>query len=1070
MSTTSQQLQSAGENPAEYDDDDDMEFVEPVRDASLMKKSCKDKSPSHDSSSSWGSEELEISQAMGSLRESPATFRRPSKNIESNCTLPTRKSSSTGGGSSPLTSQAKQIQRRRSKAMAEQGEDATNSTSQSQSMHRRRTRSKDPQLQKGDLSPTRSRRSSSRDATSHGQRSSSRDLAMDNSSRRTRPAATPLSSSATSPRRPRSFAKSARTGSRSIVDDDGISPPSLHNTTVSQRSSRTLSSRPMPSRVKSKAALLTETPDSSTASRPRRSHSTDAESTRRHRSRSRSKDPSSSRTTHRSRSRDASSKATDSPGRLKIRLSKSSTIKGHSSSMHSHGDVLELSPEPNHSSLASHLKHQQEKEEQQRHHSSSHHPHHHRKSNKTDDDDVSMASTIYSMEPSRRTVRSHAASESASEAASPNETRPRLRGRRPRPEKSASLPVTTATPSNQASPSKASSSRSFRRKIGSPTAKPKTLDESSNFDSRRPSHPSPLTTKDKSMRSPTQRTSPIPGEKSPATRSTKTRHHHKPSPSSHVEKPTSSMSMESASPMSPQTKLDLKAPLSESFTSVLSPLQSEIDFDKKQSSIFSTESGKPTSSRSNQSAFFSDHSSSVELATSSFVDFGDDSLFATTHISNNSRPNNSSPSPSTENQSLSGNDGDNDKLTFTSETLDAFADFDFPVIDDEAVSNSSLAEPDQSATMSLTNFHVDQPSPSHRTNNQVESKPLSTHDVMAPLPNHKPSVKPTTESSDFDDAFEIPTKPFSVRSKASFIPTDRATSTFDAFASFDMASHEHSSNNNHKPPSLDDLFAAAFEKDKNERARTLEDLFASQQPFRSDKAASVSDLYASVPNLSLGYDPSVCSSPAASSVADRALLKSPNHSHSRLGNHFRIRSWGNFAALLAEPSLSSGGTRDDHSDLTSLGSGDLSTTGTTSKPLRRGLKKSRSFGDVSHFMSRETTPAVRRGKKPTAATQMTHNHSFSDDIMAMPAAAAAATISAKEGEVCVIRASHTSHTTTAVEDDFELQHNTSDCNSDTGYQSHPEEQEYLQLCLPATVNTTPAMSAILFPQIGRAHV
>ena len=279
-----------------------------------------------------------------------------------------------------------------------------------------------------------------------------------------------------------------------------------------------------------------------------------------------------------------------------------------------------------------------------------------------------------------------------------------------------------------------------------------------------------------------------------------------------------------------------------------------------------------------------------------------------------------------------------------------------------------------------------------------------------------------------------------------------------------MASHDHSSKDTNQPPSLDDLFAAAYDKDKAERTKTLEELFATQPSFRPDRAASVSDLYGSVPNLSLGYDPSVCSSPAASSVADRALLKqSPNHSHSRLGNHFRIRSWGNFAALLAEPSLSSGGTRDDHSDLTSLGSGDLSTTGTP-KPLRRGLKKSRSFGDVSQLMSRETTPAVRRGKKPSASTQVTHNHSFSDDIVAMPAAAAAVTTSAKEGEVRVIRASHTSHTTTAVEDDFELQHS-NDCNSDTGHERHAEEQEYLQLCLPATVNTTPAMSAILFPPL-----
>ncbi len=957
MSTSPHHSQSAGENPAET-----MDFEDSIRDVASKKGY-------NDSGISLGSDDMDIANAINSLRESPATFRRPSKSTEA--IRPTRKTSLK---EDVVSSPSKQKRRSKS-AVMEGGEDATSVAS----MRRRRTKSKDPQKES---SP--SRRSLSKDAVSRRQRSSSRDLALESSIRRLRPSA-----SALSPRRSQSFIKSARTGPRSVVDN----ALSSQTPNISLRTSRTMTMRPVASRVKSKAALL-ESPEKS--GNPHRSHSTDAETTSRTRSRSRD----ASTRVHRSRSRDASSRAMESPGRLN-RLSKRSTSSTQLVSTHSRGDVPgpPLESSKHHCSTSESGSH-----EKHNHHSSSRHH------DRTDDDEESMASTMYSMEPSRGAIRSHS-SDAVLENESSIEARHRLRGRRPRPEKSASLPA-TAFPLPEASPGKATSSRSFRRKVGSPVIRQKTLEASPKITSPKQSRASPSTT-DKSSRSSCIRSKPSPN----------------------VEKPSSSSSLESERPILHGN--DSSPAIDETPCSVVS--QCHAGCEMRPSSCLSLESERPISDRSNPSPTASEKPS-YELSVA-FPDFGTalplqpPSKTSTTIMSKHS-----DTSPTTLHTFA---DFDIDMPTFPSTVSNSFADLHF---DSKPASNRSISEKHSSAH----DFHeIDRPS----SDRSISEKPLSALSVEKPKTNHIISeqsslLQPVTESftAHFDN--NKSSKLISVRSKASFIPNE---THLDSFAAFDTHVHEESAN---KPPSLDELFAAAYEKDSDERTRTLEELFASQKPFRTDKAASVSDLFGSVPHFSVGslLDASVCSSPAASSTADRALLKqSPDHAHSRLGNHFRIRSWGNFAALLAEPSLSSGGTRDDHSDVTSLGSGNLSSVGTP-KVLRRGLKKSRSFGDVSHIISGETS-APRRGKKPTA----THSiQSLSDGIMGMPEAAVVATTSAKDGEIRVIRASHTGHTTTAVEDDFELND-----SSDTDHQE--QQQEYLQLCLPTSTLPTDSPTMTVEP-------
>lgn len=189
------------------------------------------------------------------------------------------------------------------------------------------------------------------------------------------------------------------------------------------------------------------------------------------------------------------------------------------------------------------------------------------------------------------------------------------------------------------------------------------------------------------------------------------------------------------------------------------------------------------------------------------------------------------------------------------------------------------------------------------------------------------------------------------------------------------------------------------------------------------------------------------------------------------------RSWGNlgnFAAL--DPSVaSSGGVPEDHSDVASMGSGDLSSVGGP-VPLRR----SRSFGEISKFMGLggggTTKDAAahgpRRGKKPaTKPASMKSINTFAHDdegtilnthptgttsggtkkhhqipptatIVGMPADAAQAVTTgtgATEGIVRVIRTSAASYGTES-----------DDSSEGSGEEA---EQEYLQLCIPSSTNT-----------------
>ena len=325
-----------------------------------------------------------------------------------------------------------------------------------------------------------------------------------------------------------------------------------------------------------------------------------------------------------------------------------------------------------------------------------------------------------------------------------------------------------------------------------------------------------------------------------------------------------------------------------------------------------------------------------------------------------------------------------------------------------------------------------------------------------------------------------------------------------------------------KPPSLEELFAVTLderdedgyedsttappeeEEDKKPQS-TLDDLFASQKPssFFGRASASLSDLFNSVPNFAAGSlpDPSVCSSPAASAVADRIFVPSKTGfsptgnvaaagaNSNKLGSHFlrMNRSGSNFASLLADssagssgPGSSAQGGGDNNSDVASLGSRDLSSGGTP-RPLRRGLKKSRSFGDVamlgvgndffnSIMANNPPTagPGPRRGKKPTSI-RVTKSEANPDPmgklpeathIVGMAAAVAEATTNATEGSVRVIRTTHTGRTVTASPFDDDVLHQGKDdddassaTSSSDQDDTQQQEKEYLQLCLPSSTNT-----------------
>lgn len=408
-------------------------------------------------------------------------------------------------------------------------------------------------------------------------------------------------------------------------------------------------------------------------------------------------------------------------------------------------------------------------------------------------------------------------------------------------------------------------------------------------------------------------------------------------------------------------------------------------------------------------------------------------------------------------------------------------------------SRKSISLPITSPTKGLTSPSMSSPRKQSQRSPSTRSSPSS----------NAGSPKPSPSLDELFAASSLAAPDFGEFSPAS--TTNKADLFFASSPDFAIGNFDDEPAKVDKPPSLEDLFAMTIDENDDEdetnhtyedsttqeeakpqKKASLKDLFASQSPRKFNRAtASLSDLFASHPNIALESlpDASICSSPAASNTANRVLSKaarSPDGKATRggtaataargLGNHFlrMNRSWGNFAEL--DSSVASG------SDVASLGSRDLSSGGTP-KQLRRGLKKSRSFGDMSDFALGGHLPNTgphgpRRGKKPGSMhnipnfddSHMTFDTSVSGEnnanhvappvIVGMPAAVAQATTTAKEGSVHVIRTTHTGRTTMASPDDDV--HLTADDTSRSGsyYEDDPEqEQEYLQLCLPSSTNT-----------------
>jgi hypothetical protein len=166
-------------------------------------------------------------------------------------------------------------------------------------------------------------------------------------------------------------------------------------------------------------------------------------------------------------------------------------------------------------------------------------------------------------------------------------------------------------------------------------------------------------------------------------------------------------------------------------------------------------------------------------------------------------------------------------------------------------------------------------------------------------------------------------------------------------------------------------------------------------------------------------DPSMSNTPSSN----------PNGLSTRLGQHFRRRSLGNFEQM-TDPSVASSGKtgNDSHSDMGSLGS--------SSMPSQSGMKRSHSLEDLTSTVIErptETSHGMRRGRKPERSITAV------SDATAGPSAA--------DIGIKIVRASSTGLDATVHDPDFL----TRDAD-DTA------EPKYLQLCLPSAVNTMPSAS------------